>query len=78
MSLIIQEVEIDLSDAMGKEYKVSSATEGYFKEMDVVPADFSPSWEAEEMEKNKVTVPENDKIIIKTIMGYGTYFVQYK
>jgi len=44
--------------------------------MEVVPIDFSPSWEAKEMEKNKIILPENDKIVIRNILGNGKFFVQ--
>ena len=28
------------------------------------------------MEKNKIILPENDKIVIKNILGYDEFFVQ--
>lgn len=62
---------------MNREYKIlSDIGEAYFIEMETVPSDFEPSWDQEEMEKNKISLLANDAIIIKEVFDNGIYSVQ--
>ena len=57
---------------MNKEYTFLRNIDGYFVEMDTIPPDFMPSWD----ENLKTSFKEGDKVIIKSIRGYGMYEVE--